>query len=151
MTYDKAIVSILQEQINTYKMLLELLKKEKACLVDIDVEKIEEISKEKDTVVMRLRLLEEERVRLMRKFEDDNYITNNMNLEDLAKFTGDKIFSVLRSEMLSLLKNIEEMNKFNGILIGRSIRHIRTTTSFFNSFTSHHIPQTTGALLSKET
>lgn len=119
--------------------------------MDIDVEKIEEISKEKDTVVMRLMLLEEERVRLMRKFADDNYITKNMNLEDLAKFAGDNTFSVLRSEMLSLLKNIEEMNKFNAILIGRSIRHIRTTISFFNSFTSHHIPQTMGVLLSKET
>jgi len=47
MTVSKAIVSILQEQINTYNMLLELLKKEKACLSVIDVEKIEEMSKEK--------------------------------------------------------------------------------------------------------
>lgn len=92
MTDNKAIVSILQEQINTYNMLLELLKKEKASLVEIDVEKMEEISKEKDTVVMRLRLLEKERVRLMRIFADDNYITKNMNLEDLAKFTGDTYF-----------------------------------------------------------
>jgi flagellar biosynthesis/type III secretory pathway chaperone len=151
MRYDSAILSILQEQVNAYKMLLELLKNERVCLVDINAEKIEEISKEKDTVVMRLRLLEEERVRLMRKFADDNCITNNMNLEELAKFTGDKSFSIFRSEMISLLKDIEEMNKFNSILIGRSIRHIKTTTNFFNSFTTHHIPQTTGVLLSKET
>jgi len=100
---------------------------------------------------MRLRLLEEKRVWLMRKFADDNYITKNMNVKDLAKLMEITFRCVLRSEMLFLLKNIEEMNIFNGILINRSIRHIRTTISFFNSFTSHHIPQTMGVLRLKET
>jgi flagellar biosynthesis/type III secretory pathway chaperone len=151
MTFDSAILNILKEQVNTYKMLLDLLQKERVYLVDIDAEQIEEISKEKDTVVMRLRLLEEERVRLMKQFSEKNCMPTSMNLEDLAKFTGNATFSILRSEMLSLLKDIEEMNKFNTILIGRSIRYIRTTTNFFNSFTTQHIPQTTGILLSKET
>jgi flagellar biosynthesis/type III secretory pathway chaperone len=55
MTSEKAIESILKEQINTYKMLYDLLKKERECLVHIDAEKVAEISKEKDTVIMRLR------------------------------------------------------------------------------------------------
>jgi len=151
MTYDRAVLSILKEQINAYKILLDLLKKERACLVDFDAEKVEEISKEKDTVVMRLRLLEEERVRLINKFAEDNGLSFNLNLEELAKHTGDATFSVLRSQMLSLLQIIDDMNKFNSILINRSIKYIRTTTSFFNSFTTQHTPQTTGILLSKET
>lgn len=151
MTYDRAVISILKEQINAYKILLDLLKKERVCLVDFDAEKVEEISKEKDTVVMRLRLLEEERVRLIRKFAEDNSLSLNLNLEEMAKHTGDAAFSVLRSQMLSLLQSIDEMNKFNSILIDRSLKYIRTTTNFFNSFTAQHIPQTTGVLLSKET
>ncbi len=151
MTSDKAILSILKEQITAYKILLDLLNREKVSLVDINAEKVEEISKEKDTVVMRLRLLEEERVRLINKYAGDHGLPSNLNLEEIANHTGDLTFSVLRSQMLSLLQSIEEMNKFNSILINRSLKYIRTTTNFFNSFTTQHIPQTTGVLLSKET
>ena len=151
MTSERAIIRILKEQINTYKMLHDLLKKERLSLVDINAEKIAEISKEKDTVIMRLRLLEEERIRLITKFGGDNEINGEINLNDLEKFTGNNMFKVLRSQLLSLLQNIEEMNKFNSILIDRSINYIRTTASFINTLTDGNISQTTGVLLSKET
>jgi len=151
MTFDKAVISILKEQISVYKILLELLKRERESLINFDAENVEEISKEKDTVVMRLRLLEEERIRLIERFAENNNLSPNINLEMMAKLTGDDTFSVLRSEMLSLLQIIDDMNKFNRILIDRSIRYIRTTSNFFNSFATQHVPQTTGALLSKET
>lgn len=151
MTFDKAILSILKEQISVYKILHELLKRERESLINFDAESVEEISKEKDTVVMRLRLLEEERIRLIERFAENNNLSPNINLEMMAKLTGDNIFSVLRSEMLSLLQSIDDMNKFNSILIDRSIRYIRTTSNFFNSFTTQHMPRTTGVLLSKET
>ncbi len=151
MTSDQAIISILKEQINTYKILYDILKKERACLIDINAEEVEEISKEKDTVIMRLRLLEEERMRLTKKFTDDNGITGDINLEELGKLTKNNIFPALRSQLLSLLQSLEEMNKFNSVLIDRSIRYIRTSTNFFNSFNMENIPHTTGVLLSKET
>ncbi|RJQ13382.1 MAG: flagellar protein FlgN [Nitrospiraceae bacterium] len=151
MTSDRAILNILKEQINTYKTLLDLLNRERVCLIDIDAEKVEEISKEKDTVVMRLRLLEEERMRLMRKFAEDNGEKTGINLEEMGKLTGDDMFPVLRSQLLSLLQSIEEMNKFNNVLVDRSLRHIRTTANFFSSFTAQHISHVTGVLLSKET
>ncbi|MBI5741911.1 MAG: flagellar protein FlgN [Nitrospirae bacterium] len=150
MTAASAIKSILEEQINAYRILLDLLEKERGYLVDINAGKIEEISKEKDTVVMRLRLLEEERIRLMKKFAEDKGAPTAVNLEELARQTGDTAFSELRSSMLSLLQRIDEMNKFNGVLLDRSIKYFRTTTSFFTSFTTQ-LPRKTGVLLSKET
>jgi len=151
MTSDTAIISILKEQVKSYKTLHDLLKKERACLVDMDAGRIEEISKEKDTVVMRLRLLEEERQRLIKKFADDNCVDVNINLEQLGKLTGNIIFHDLRSQLLSILQGIEEMNKFNSILIERTIRYIRTNSSFFKSFTGESMVQSSGVFLSKET
>jgi flagellar biosynthesis/type III secretory pathway chaperone len=148
---DQAIINILREQINTYKILLELLKQERLYLVDIDFEKVEKISKEKDTVVMKLRLLEEERQRLTKKFAADHGIDVEVNLEEIGRLTGNKVFPILRSQLLSLLQGIEEMNKFNSILIDRSIQYIRSSVNFFNSFISDKFTQTTGVLLSKET
>ncbi len=151
MTSDTAIVHILKEQITAYKILHDLLIRERACLVSIDSERVEEISKEKDTVIMRLRLLEEERQRLIKQFAADNGISSNVNLDELGKWTGNNIFSELRSRLMSLLQSIEEMNRFNSILIDRSLNHIKNTNNFFSLFRKEHETQATGVLLSKET
>jgi len=151
MTSDQAIISILKEQVSSYKILLDLLKVERKSLVDIDADKIEDISKEKDTVVMRLRLLEEERHRLISKFAGDNGVGSDITLLDLGRLTENSLIPELRSQLLSLLQSIEEMNRFNSILIDRSIQHIKTSSSFFNSFVTENTPAHTGVLLSKET
>jgi flagellar biosynthesis/type III secretory pathway chaperone len=151
MTSEKAIENILEEQIDTYKVFHDLLKKERTYLVNIEAEKLEEISKEKDTVIMRLRLLEEERQRLTKKFVDENDFIGEISLQELGTLTGNSVFKELRSRLLSLLQSIEEMNKFNSTLIDRSLNYIKTSTSFITTLTKEETPQTTGVLLSKET
>ena len=151
MTSEKAIEYVLKEQIITYRMLHDILKKERACLVNIDTEKIEEISKEKDTTVMRLRLLEEERQRLTTKFIAENDLDENINLNDLGKLTGNDMLLELRSQMISLLQSIEEMNQFNSSLIDRSINNIKNTMNFISTFSKEDNTRTSGVLLSKET
>ncbi len=82
MTSVEAITNILNEQVNSYKMLLDLLQRERACLLDFNAEGVEELSKEKDTLVLRLRLLEEERIRLMRKFSDETIHATSCTKDD---------------------------------------------------------------------
>ena len=151
MKTDEAILNILKEQIRTYKILHDLLKKERAHLIKINAEKVEEISKEKDTVVMKLRLLEEERLRLMKRYAEEKHVSSDINLRELGELSGNTHFPELRSQLISLLQGIEEMNKFNSILIERSINHIRSTANFFSLFKSESIPHATGVLLSRET
>ncbi len=151
MTTEQAIENILKEQINTYRTLHEVLSRERECLVKINVELVEELSKEKDTVVMRLRLLEEERQRLIKVFIEENDVPGEMNLNELGRLTGNDNFPALRSEMISLLKDIEEMNKFNSILINRSLKYVKTTTNFITTFKTENAVQNTGVLLSRET
>jgi flagellar biosynthesis/type III secretory pathway chaperone len=151
MTSETAIENILAEQVETYKVLHDLLKKERTSLVNIEAEKLEEISKEKDTVIMRLRLLEEERQRLTKKFVEENDFIGEISLQELGTLTGNSVFMELRSRLLSLLQSIEEMNKFNSTLIDRSLNYIKTSTSFITTLTKEETTQTTGVLLSKET
>lgn len=151
MTSDKAIISILKEQIKTYKVFHDLLNRERACLVKIDSEKVDEISKVKDTVIMKLRLLEEERQRLIKQYAQDNGFDMDINLDKLGQLTGNSVFHEMRSQLLSLLQSIEEMNRFNSVLIDRSLNHIKNTTNFFNLFNKENNPNSTGVLLSKET
>ena len=151
MTSERAIENILKEQVNTYKIFHDILTKERTYLINIEAEKLEEISKEKDTVIMRLRLLEEERQRLTSKFLADKGINGEINLKEMGTLTGNSIFPELRTRLLSLLQSIEEMNRFNSVLIDRSINYIKRSTNFIGSFAKENTGQTTGVLLSKET
>ncbi len=151
MTSVEAIISILKEQISGYKVLLNLLQKERSCLIDIDAEKVEELSKEKDTVLMRLRLLEEERQRLTKKFAEDNDLSGDINLKGLGALIGDDALLTLRSQLQSLLQSVEEMNEFNSVLIDRSIKYFKLNTNFFSSFAPKLARKSKGAFLSKET
>jgi flagellar biosynthesis/type III secretory pathway chaperone len=63
----ESIKKLLREQLEGYKALMELLKRERECLVNLNQRGIEELSKEKDTLTLKLRLLEEERIRLTGK------------------------------------------------------------------------------------
>ncbi len=150
MKSDQAIINILREQINSYKILLELLTDERKSLVDIDADRIEQISKKKDTIVMRLRLLEEERQRLLAEFAHDNDADCDMSLHELGKLTKNDQIPELRSQLISLLQGIEEMNRFNSVLIDRSLLQVRTSSGFFQSFFNESRQSNTGALLSKE-
>ncbi len=100
---------------------------------------------------MRLRLLEEERQRLTKKFVEENDFIGELSLQELGTLTGNNVFKKLRSSLLSLLQSIEEMNKFNSTLIDRSLNYIKTSSSFITTLTKEETTQDTGILLSKET
>jgi flagellar biosynthesis/type III secretory pathway chaperone len=71
MSIEKNIKNILSEQVDGYRTLMEVLRREREHLVHFNAAGVEALSKEKDTVVLQLRLLEEERIRLVRAFAAD--------------------------------------------------------------------------------
>jgi hypothetical protein len=145
-----SIKSILTEQIKSYRVLLELLQRERECLINLDANEVENLSKEKDTTLLRLRLLEEERLRLIKEYSTDNAPLGNINLQSLSELTADNDFQLIRSQLISLLQSIQELNDFNMILIDRSLSVVRHSVSFLESFGLHVNPNNTGIMLSKE-
>jgi len=151
MTSESQLVSLLKEQLRTYRVFHELLNRERTCLVEMNASAVEDISREKDTVLLKLRLLEEERQRLIEDFRVRSGTQGPVNLEELGRITGNNDFSALRTSLLSVIQGIDEMNKFNGVLIDRSLNHIRTTNSFINLFHGDRDARPSGILISKET
>ena len=144
------IKNILTEQINGYRTLLALLQRERECIVNLNAGAIETVSKEKDTIVLRLRLLEDERKRLLDVFTAETKNNDTMTLQRLYEVTGDKDFQSMRLQLRSLLQSIEELNAFNMILIGRSLSFINSSMNFLGSFGVDMQQKTTGVIFSKE-
>jgi flagellar biosynthesis/type III secretory pathway chaperone len=150
MRITESIKNILTEQINNYRVLLELLQRERECLINLDVDEVENLSKEKDTIVLKLRLLEEERIRLIKKYSADNAMKETVSLLDLFRLTADKDFQLIRSQLISLLQGIRELNEFNMVLIERSLSVVRHSVGFLESFGLQINQINTGLMFSKE-
>jgi flagellar biosynthesis/type III secretory pathway chaperone len=150
MNLAESIKSILSEQVAGYRTLLEVLQRERSCLVHVDPAGVEALSKEKDTIVLKLRLLEEERIRLVTAFARSLGIDEKSALEKLAEVTGDSDFRRLRLQLISLLQGIMELNDFNRVLIERSSAVIKNALGFLGSLGVNLQGNSRGALLSKE-
>ncbi len=145
MKQEENIKNILKEQMSGYKSLLELLQKERICLVDLNAECIDEVSKAKDTLIFKLRLLETERIRLIKEFAGEQ-----VSLQKLSEMAGDATFLDIRSKLISLLQSIEEMNEFNRVLIDRSLNYIINNANFFGLLGINSGRPSKGSLLSGE-
>lgn len=146
MTQEDALAKILNEQVMGYKLLLELLQKERLCLIDLNAGGIEELYKEKDVHILKLRLLEEERLRLVK-----NFGKGDITLQKLGEVTGNETFLAVRSKLKSLMQAIEELNSFNRLLIERSLSYFRSSAGFFNTFGFGDGKPQKGMLISRET
>lgn len=128
----EAIKSILIEQINGYRSLMNILQREKACLLNFNPQGIENLSKEKDNLVLKLRLLEEERLRLIERYTAENGIDGEMGLNRIYELTGDDAFKVIRLQFISLIQAVSELNEFNRILIERSLGFLKGATNILD-------------------
>jgi len=148
-----ALKVILMEQEKCCKALVDLLQKERAYLIDFEVGGIEELTKGKDTLLLRLRLLEEERLRLTAALAaGPGGPPADVTLRGLAERTGDAELAGIRLKLVSLAQSIEDLNSFNRHLIDRSLGSIRCATGFFHAF-GGPFPErpASGALVSRET
>jgi len=144
------IKSILSEQIASYRTLADILRRERECLVHFSPAGVEILSKEKDTIVLKLRLLEEERTRLVRAFAASHAIEEQAAFKKLVEVTGDDTFPRLKLQLTSLLQSIMELNDFNRVLIERSSSVIRNALNFLGSIGVNVSANQTGARVSRE-
>ncbi len=144
------IKAILVEQVEGYRELMKILQRERESLVHFNAKNVESLSKEKDTVVLKLRLLEEERIRLVGAFAADEAIAEEDAFRRLVEQAGDDSFQRLRLQLISLLQGIMELNGFNRILIERSAAVVKNALNFLGSVGVAAPATGKGAMLSRE-
>jgi flagellar biosynthesis/type III secretory pathway chaperone len=154
-----AIKNVLGEEVHGCRQLLEILQREKICLLDLQMEEVEAIVKEKDILVLKLRLLEEERKRLLDRFIRGTPFPHSMDqkdgpkptLLDLAEITGENSFKDVRSKLISLSQSINELNDLNRTMIDRTLGFLKKNNNLLGPLYWGGKPlEEKGGLLSKE-
>jgi flagellar biosynthesis/type III secretory pathway chaperone len=154
----ETIKKVLVEQVKGCRLLLELLQREKICLINLQMDEIEALTKEKDILVLKLRLLEEERGRLLDRFVFENFSIlpdegpafQKISLLKLAELTGEAIFLEIRSKLISLSQGIKELNDLNKVMIDRTLGFLKKNTQFLGVVYPGDSKGEKGRLLSME-
>ena len=132
------LTSLLEEETELLEALLSVLQGEKNALICARLNKLNEACKEKENLILKVRILEEQRVHVLQELSElSGYSPGVITLAGLAGLAeGDDStrLTVCRSNLLSLTESIRELNNSNRSLLNYSIGLVRTSLSFLDNF-----------------
>jgi len=127
------LVRVLREEKNLLANLYKIVSQERDAIVSLQAKELESILREKEEVLMKLSLWENERARILEK---NNLYGQSLSeiISHVAETQDVKVLKELYMEMKTLLTAIAEIQKINEQLIDRSIINIGTALKFLESF-----------------
>jgi flagellar biosynthesis/type III secretory pathway chaperone len=130
---------ILTREIELHKHLLSLLHKEKACLIDLSTEEIVENTKRKETCTLKIKMLEESRLSLIKRLSPHFSISlHELTLSKLISQLDEPHRSELeevRSTLRSLINSIQEINQHNSMVVKDALHYCQRSLDFLYSAT----------------
>lgn len=131
------LAHVLRQEMSCYEKLLNLLRWEKEFLVAGDPEALSEQVKQKETLSLEVKVLEEARLGLMRKIGghlgiEDGELTCSA-LTQLAPPSSAPFYEALLARFKQLIGEVAEVNKQNGVLLEGSLHYTRSLLTLFTT------------------
>ncbi|MFO7985602.1 MAG: flagellar protein FlgN [Desulfatiglandaceae bacterium] len=161
--FDKLLM-LLGKETDLYEGVLELMKQEKAAVLESNPETLTDHTEKKDSLLLEIQALERQRQRVVQDLATSlGCPTADMRLRDLSQAAEEPYASRLeacRSRLLRLAKTISVVSADNLKLITHSLDRVRNSFSFLQQLTSPntvyhntgkiHTSDRSGRLLSNE-
>ena len=131
---------VLGRELDTYRSLLSLLQKEREIVIDFSTEDLIQTNKEKESLVLKIRILEESRVALLEKLAarmgvSAEALTLSV-LEERAKEPFATQLKTHRSNLLAILQSIREVNEGNRLFLQHSADFIKGSLALIRHLTA---------------
>lgn len=126
------LIGILEKEFALCIQMVELLQREKAVIVALDHKTLENLLRDKQAVTEKIRLCDERRERIL-----DGLGFKNKTISEIAEVSEEEYRDRVReiaSRFKSVIGSITELNKFNSLLIEKSLYYLKTSYSFLNTF-----------------
>lgn len=145
------LINILKRETNHYKKLFSLLKKEQDAIVKGEINSIVEAIKQKETITLELRIMEEARLALISKISNSLRIsTDNLTIGkiiEVSETEQSENLKKIKEELCRMLDMIQKINQKNAVLLEHSIEHIKGMMNLFSKVIStNKTYQNTGQL-----
>ncbi|MGB9710022.1 MAG: flagellar protein FlgN [Thermodesulfovibrio sp.] len=127
------LLKILEEEKTLLEALYKIVSEERDAIVALKGDELEKIMRDKETVIMKLSLWEQERLKLLKKHDLSDKSLSEI-ISQIESTQDAQRLKQIYSAMKTLLGATSEIQKVNEQLIDRSIIHINTAIKFLESF-----------------
>ena len=127
------LINILEKEVILYNEFLNILQNERQYMIDLSLDRLHECSNYKETVILKLHILEDSRKDVISLIQNGHNSSPTLAvIIDEAPARYRKGLESCRSNLISLVNSIKEINQINGILADRVINYTRNSLSFLN-------------------
>ncbi len=136
------LLSLLEGEIGLYASMLLALQKEKMAIVDSNHEDLNEASREKENLFLKIRILEEQRLSVLEKLARNlGQPAQDLTLSKLSQLVQEPQSTQLvdcHSKFLSLAQSIQEINLSNKTLLTHSLDLVKGSLSLLGDLLSYN-------------
>jgi len=145
------LIGLLKGETELLESLLLALQKEKGAVIDSNLESLNKATKEKENLVLKIRILEEQRMHLMERIagilDRPPQFLNLTQLSQLLEAPYSDRLEECSSNILALTQSIQDLNRCNKGLLTHSLDLVRDSLSLFdNLLVPHPVYYRTGKL-----
>lgn len=126
------LIDVLEKEFSLCTQLVDLLQKEKDVIASLDPRALEQLLSDKEAIITRIRVCDETREKIL-----DNLGFKNKTISEVAGMAENSYrdrLTGIASRFTSIIHSISELNRFNSILIEKSLYYIKTSYNFLNNF-----------------
>lgn len=126
------LIDVLEKEFSLCTQLLELLQKEKDVIASLDPRALELLLSDKEAITTQIRVCDETREKIL-----DNLGFKNKTISEVAELAESSYrerLTSIASKFTSIIHSISELNRFNSVLIEKSLYYIKTSYNFLDNF-----------------
>ena len=131
------LLCLLEDETEFYRFLLLVVQKENRAVVDLKLKELNEATKEKENLFLKIRILEEQRQRMLERVADSiGCPLHGLTLSKLSQLIEEPYSTRLkdcRSNLLALIQSIQEVNNSNKFLIMHSLKLVGSSLSLLEN------------------
>ena len=136
----KKLLGLLEHATELYQSLFAVVQQEKDAVVGLNLQQLNQACKAKDNLLLKLRILEEQREQLMDKLASElNCSPQEISLTQLSQWVEEPYAGMLRersTDLLSLIQTLQEANQQNKALLSHSLELIQGSYNLLNNATA---------------
>jgi len=133
----KKLLGLLEEEIYLCSELVSMLQKEKEAVVSSDLDDLNTICKGKETFILKIKILEDQRSHIIEKAADLMDLPSRfLTLTKLSEMVEEPYSSSLKksgSNLFALLQTIQKINQSNKPVVLHSLKLVRSSMSMLEN------------------
>ena len=131
---------LLEDETGFYQSLLLIVQKENRAVVDLKLKELNEVIKEKENLLLKIQILEEQRQRMLDRVADSIECPfQGLTLSKLSQLIEEPYSTLLNtchSNLLSITQSIQEVNNSNKSLVMHSLKLVGSSLSLLDNLIS---------------